>query len=106
MVVAPASAAMSVSEAAGWTTDEVPHTKTGLQCLAASRAESHASSGRRSPNQTTPGRLLAPQAAQRGGVAGAPAGGGGRVVAGGARGWRHLPASGVGRAASGAGALP
>ncbi len=90
MVVAPASAAMSVSEAAGWTTDEVPHTKKRLQCLAASRAESHASSGRRSPNQTTPGRILAPQDAQRGGAMGAPAGGNCGILVGWAYGWRQF----------------
>jgi hypothetical protein len=67
MAVAPASAAMSVSEVAGWTTDDVPQTKRTSQCLAASRAESQVSSGRRSQNQTTPGRILAPQVRQRGG---------------------------------------
>src|ERR1700675_3718638 len=90
MVVAPASAAMSVREAAGWTTDEVPHTKKRSQRLAASRAESHASLGMRSPNQTTPGRIFAPQDAQRGGSIRAPAGGSCGISVGWAYGWRQF----------------
>jgi hypothetical protein len=90
MVIAPASMAMSVSEAAGWTTDEVPQTKSTSQRFAASRAESHASSGKRSPNQTTPGRILAPQDAQRGGSMRAPAGGSCGMSVGWAYGWWHV----------------
>lgn len=63
---------MLVKEAAGWTREEVPQTRKTSQCLAASRAESQVRSGRDSPNQTTPGRILAPHAAQRGGSMRAP----------------------------------
>ena len=67
MVVLPAAIARSVSEAAGWTRDEVPIQKNTSQRLADSQAESHSRSGSLSPNQTTPGRTRAAQDLQRGG---------------------------------------
>src|ERR1039458_10518399 len=67
MVVAPALIAVSVKEAAGCTSEEVPMQKKTSHCLADSRADAHAPSGNASPNQEEPGRIRAPQDWQRGG---------------------------------------
>src|SRR5450631_4456253 len=75
MVLAPASIAMWVKEAAGCTSEEVPQVMKTSHWLADSRADPHACSGRASPNQTTPGRILAPHVAHRGGSSLAPPGG-------------------------------
>src|SRR5205807_1296044 len=74
-VTAPPSSATCVSDAAGCTSAEVPQHKNTSHCLAASRAASQVNSGNASPNQTTPGRIFAPQTSQRGGSIRAPPGG-------------------------------
>ena len=72
MVVAPAAFAMSVSEAAGWTSDDVPQTIKTWDSAAALRAVRQARVGSASPNQTTPGRIQPPQFLQPGGSSRAP----------------------------------
>ena len=59
---------MPGSDAAGWTSPEVPTTSTAEARPSASTEASHASEGRDSPNHTTPGRAGPPQARQRGGA--------------------------------------
>src|SRR5580692_1671371 len=89
-VVAPASIAMSISDAAGCTSAEVPQQRKKSQRLAASRAAIHWACGRGSPNHTTPGRILAPQDAQSGGGSRPPVVGMSGIVSGWQWGWRHL----------------
>ena len=63
-ILAPAAAAQVASEAAGCTTLLVPATSITWQWVAARSAAASASGGSVSPNQTTPGLIIEPQAAQ------------------------------------------
>ncbi len=65
-MAAPVSAAQVAIEAAGWTTALVPTTSITWQFRAAATASANASEGSISPNQTTPGRIIDPQAGQWG----------------------------------------